>query len=168
MSDVIVFKGAVTFPITLDPSVWIFDERKFDLSAYAGENDPSDQKNAKYLQGTGTQWDKELREGAQLPSERRSLVEERKALEGDYGMRLDPFITNAQPLPDVTHVRLHREDQEPVLLPIAEARRAILQFSKDGKPIRENGPVYLYMPETLLAKEAPIQGITAIEFVVAD
>lgn len=167
MSDVIVFKGAVSFPITLDPTVWVFDERKIDLRTYSGETDPHDHKQAQYLQGTGSQWDKELREGAQLPSERKSLAEQRKVLEGDYGMPLDPFITNAAPLPEVTHVLLHRGAQEPVQLPIAEARRAILQFAKDGKPIREDGPVYFYMPETLLSKEAPITGITAIEFVAS-
>lgn len=167
MSDVIVFKGAVSFPITLDPTVWVFDERKFDLSSYTGENDTDLSKQAKYLQGTGTQWDKELREGASLPSVRRSLAEERKVLEGEYGIRLDPFITNAQPLPEATHVRLHREDQEAVTLPIAEARRAILQFSKAGKPITDNGPVYFYLPETLLAKDEPLKGITAMEFITA-
>ncbi|GED66452.1 hypothetical protein BRE01_01540 [Brevibacillus reuszeri] len=167
MSDVIVFKGAVSFPITLDPTVWVFDERKFDLSSYTGETDTDLSKQAKYLQGTGTQWDKELREGATLPSERRTLAEERKVLEGEYGIRLDPFITNAQPLPEATHVRLHREDQEAIVLSIAEVRRAILQFSKNGKPITENGPVYFYLPETLLAKEEPLTGIIAMEFISA-
>ncbi|WP_103105444.1 hypothetical protein [Brevibacillus reuszeri] len=167
MSDVIVFKGAVSFPITLDPTVWVFDERKFDLSTYTGETDTDLSKQAKYLQGTGTQWDKELREGATLPQERRTLAEERKVLEGEYGIHLAPFITNAQPLPEATHVRLHRENQESVILPLEEARRAILQFSKDGRPIKENGPVYFYLPETLLAKEEPLTGITALEFITA-
>ncbi|ATF12800.1 hypothetical protein A616_12635 [Brevibacillus brevis X23] len=165
MSDVIVFKGEIAFPITLDPTVWVFDERKVDLKTYAGEDDSSLATQAKYLAGTGTQWDKELREGATLPSERKSLAEERKVLEGEYGIRLDPFITNAEPLPEVTHVRLHREDQEAIVLPLAEARRAILQFSKDGKPIKEDGPVYFYLPEVLLANEAPIKGIIALEFI---
>ncbi|RNB58465.1 hypothetical protein EDM57_06995 [Brevibacillus gelatini] len=167
MSDVIVFKGAVTYPITLDPTVWVFDERKFDLNTYTGEEDPSSSKQMQYLQGTGMQWDKELKEGAQLPSERKSLAEERQVLDGDYGMRLDPFITNAAPLPEATHVRLHRENADPIVLPISEARRAILQFAKAGKPIKEDGPVYFYLPEALLKKEAPITGITALEFFTA-
>ncbi|MCC0562528.1 hypothetical protein [Brevibacillus borstelensis] len=165
MSEVIVFKGAVSFPITLDPSVWIFDDRKFDLGTYTGEEDNDTGNQKKYLEGTGAQWDKELREGAALPSERKSLNEERKALQGDYGIRLAPFIDNAAPLPEATHVRIYRETGEPILLPLSEARRAILQFSKDGKPIRTDGPVYFFLPETLLAKEAPVTGITAFEFV---
>lgn len=169
MSEVIVFKGAVSYPITLDPTVWIFDDRKIDLSTYVGDADGSDDGKATYLKGTGSQWDKELREGATPPSEKpTSLVEARKALEGDYGMRLDPFITNAQPLPEATHVRLHRHDDEPVVLSIETARRAILQFASGGKPIREHGPVHFYLPEALLAKEEPIQGIYAIEFFAAN
>jgi hypothetical protein len=93
------------------------------------------------------------------------MAEMKKALEGDYGMRLAPFIENAQPLPEASHVRLHRKEGEPILIPLEKAKTAILQFSKDGKPIRENGPVHLYFPETLLAKEAPITGVTALEFV---
>jgi len=166
MSDVILFKGAVSFPITLDPTVWVFDNRKFDLRDYQGDQDSSDHQVVRYLQGTGSLWDKELREGAELPSERkRTLAEERKVLEGDYGIRLEPFISNAEPAADVTHVRLHRDGLEPVELALADARRAILQFAKDGKPIRERGPVYFYLPEMLLAKEAPIDRITAIEFI---
>ncbi len=168
MSDVIVFKGAVSFPITLDPSVWIFDERKIDLRTYRGEEEQTDGRQSAYLQGTGSQWDKELREGATLPSERRSLAEERKALEGDYGMRLAPFIDNANPLPEATHVRIHRHGQEPVTLPIEQARRAILQFSRDGKPLREDGPVYFFLPEWFASGEPPLKAITAFEFVMAE
>jgi hypothetical protein len=164
MSDVIVFKGAVQFPITLDPSVWIFDEQKVDLRTYTGEEANGGEKSSDYLMGTGAQWDKELREGASLPSERRSLVEERKALQGDYGMRLARFIENAKPLPEATHIRIHRSTGEPVVMPIEQAKRAILQFSKDGKPIRENGPVYFYLPEHWKAGLPPIDGITVFEF----
>ncbi|MDQ0340328.1 hypothetical protein J2S00_003137 [Caldalkalibacillus uzonensis] len=34
MSAVIPIKGATQFTINLDPSVWIFDERKIDLNTY--------------------------------------------------------------------------------------------------------------------------------------
>jgi len=165
MSDVIVFKGAVSYPITLDPSVWIFDDRKIDLRTYQGEPEQTEAMNIDYLKGTGAQWDKEMREGATPPAERRSLIEERKALEGDYGMRLAPFMENAQPHENVTHVIVHQHTGEQVKLTLEQAKRAILQFAKDGKPIRENGPVYLYLPETLLSSGEPIHSIASLEFV---
>jgi hypothetical protein len=166
MADVILFKGAVTYPITIDPSVWIFDNRKIDLGTYNGQEETAANETTDYLKGAGAQWDKELREGAVPPSERRSMVEERKALDGDYAMRLSLFIDNAQPQPGVTHLRIHREDGESVTLPITEAKRAILQFAKNGKPIRERGPVYFYLPEMWQAKEQPIDNITAFEFLI--
>jgi len=164
MSDVIVIRGEVAYTITLDPSVWIFDERKIDLRTYDFSDETPQNNQEAYVQGAGAQWDKELREGVPLPeTQPRSLVEARKALEGDYGMRLAPFLERAEPLPTATAVRIHREGKEPVTLPLAEARRAILQFAKGGKPIRENGPVLLYLPEQLKNGEAPIDAITALE-----
>lgn len=164
MAEVIVMKGAVTFSITLDPSVWIFDDRKIDLRTYRGEEENQEADQQQYVQGTGAQWDRELKEGAPLPTEKRSLVEERKALEGDWGMRLAPFIEHAQPQPEVTAVRIHRESKEPVTLSLSDAKRAILQFAKDGKPIREGGPALLYLPEDWAAGKPPIDAITAFEF----
>lgn len=166
MAEVILMKGAVVYPLTIDPSVWIFDERKIDLHTYSGdEEDFASNPAAAYLKGTGAQWDKEMAEGATPPSERISLVEERKALEGDYAMRLSSFIDNAKPLPNVSHMVIHRDQAESVTLTLAEANQAILQFAKSGKPIRENGPVLLYLPAMWKEKQAPIDRITVFEFV---
>lgn len=164
LRDVIVIRGDVAFTITLDPTVWIFDERKIDLRTYDFTDEPPSEDLESYVKGAGAQWDKELREGAPLPgTQPRSLVEARKALEGDYGMRLAPFLDRAEPLPTAKWVRIHRDGKESVTLPLEEARQAILQFAKGGKPIRENGPVLLYLPEQLRNGEAPIDAITAFE-----
>lgn len=166
MSDVIVIKGAVTYSITLDPSVWIFDERKInfkDLSLIEEDNDTIEQHA--YLQGAGAHWDRELREGATLPSERLSMPELRKSLEGDYGMKLSFFLKNAQVSPDATIMRIHRENGDHVDVSVEDANRAILQFAQNGKPIREKGPVFFYLPEQLKNKEQPIDSVVAFEFV---
>ncbi len=165
MAEVIVIKGAVTYPITLDPGVWIFDDRKIDLRTYQPEASAAEPGETDYLKGTGAQWDKELLEGATPPSERPSMIALRGALEGDYGIKLAPFLENAQPKPQATHVRIHREDAEAVILPLAEAKRAILQFAKSGKPIRERGPVLFYLPEQLVNGDEPLDAITAFELI---
>ncbi len=170
MADVIVFKGAVSYPITMDPSVWIFDERKIDLQAYQGEELQDMWDVNEYLEGTGSQWDKELKEGSTPPSERKSIsmVEQRKALEGDYAMRLAYFIENAQPRANVTAMRILRESGEHVTLSLADAKRALLQFAKGGKPIREGGPALLYLPETWREKGPAIDHIVAFEFISSE
>ncbi|KPD01293.1 hypothetical protein LR69_00450 [Geobacillus sp. BCO2] len=40
MNDIIVLTGKVKFRITLDPGVWIFDDRKVDMDAYFSEPAP--------------------------------------------------------------------------------------------------------------------------------
>ncbi len=164
MSDVIVMKGAIQYKITLDPSVWIFDERKIDLATFTGELTANESDQQAYIKGTGAQWDKEMAEGAQLPSASNSMMRARKALEGDYAMPLAPFIKNAEPHSGVSHVRIHRANGDSVTVSLADANQAILQFSKDGKPLRDRGPAYLYLPDTWKQKQAPIDQITAFEF----
>ena len=34
MENIILLSGKVKYSITLDPTVWIFDDRKVDLSTY--------------------------------------------------------------------------------------------------------------------------------------
>lgn len=165
MSDVILIKGAVTYPITIDPSVWVFDERKFDLQEYDPNARKDDHKDTAYVAGAGQQWDKELREGATPPTERVSLAEERKVLTGDYAIHLAPFIQNTQPSPDATFLYLHRSEGEPVKIPFERLNDIFLQFSKDGKPIRERGPVWLYLPEMWAEGKPPIDSIEVIEVV---
>ncbi|MGE5702696.1 MAG: hypothetical protein ACM32O_09225 [Clostridia bacterium] len=165
MADVFMITGAVNYKLTIDPSVWIFDDRKIDLSHYSGEEEQSSDDTKRYLQGTGAQWDKELKEGSLPPSERRSMIQERKALEGDYAMRLQWFLDNAQPSANASFLRIHRESGEPITLKLEEAKTAILQFSKDGKQLRERGPIYFYLPQMWKAKDEPIDGITALELI---
>lgn len=164
MSDVIVIKGAVQFSITLDPTVWIFDERKINLDTYVEMDTNTGGKDSAYIQGTGSQWDKELREGAPLPTEQRSLADEKKVLDGgNYGMKLGPFLDNASPLQDAKHVVFIYGEGQTITVPLEEAKEAILQFAKDGKPIGAEGPALLYLPRHWREKLEPIKGLTMIE-----
>ena len=163
MADIITIKGAVTYSITLDPGVWIFDERKLELHSFAELEEEEQANELAYLKGAGAHWDRELLEGATLPSTKPSMTERKKALEGDYGIRLSFFLDNAKVSPDATTLRILRDQKEPVDVPLDEARKAILQFSKDGKPIRENGPVLFYLLEQLKSGGQPIDSIHSFE-----
>lgn len=48
--SVIQVKGNVTYPITIDPSVWIFDDRKFSFDRKGDSQDT-------YLQSAGDESD---------------------------------------------------------------------------------------------------------------
>ncbi|WP_068792931.1 hypothetical protein [Brevibacillus laterosporus] len=163
MADVIVVKGAVEFPITIDPSVWVFDDRKFELSSYKEQEHLELQETNRYIRSTSLHWEKEMKEGATPPSQRKSLVEERKVLEGDYAIKFAPFLENAKPHPNATTLRIHRDQQDYVDVSLEKSKQIILQFSKDGKPIRDEGPVFLYFPEDLQENKQPLHNITMFE-----
>lgn len=166
MADVIVVKGAVQFPITIDPSVWVFDDRKFELSTYVEQCNLEQLETEKYIRSAALHWEKEMKEGSAPPSERKSLAEERKVLEGDYAIKLAPFLENAKPHANATTLRIHREQQDYVDISLEESKQIILQFSKDGKPIREKGPVLLYFPQDLRDNKQPLNNITMFEIMI--
>ena len=63
MADIVQVKGKVRYKITLDPSVWIFDDRIIDLDTYFTEPKRTEQEvdEEKKL---AESWGRELKEGA--------------------------------------------------------------------------------------------------------
>ncbi|WCN38860.1 peptidyl-prolyl cis-trans isomerase [Aneurinibacillus uraniidurans] len=146
MADIISINGKVAYSITLDPSIWIFDDRKFkmeDFFAGAGQMEEKKEKEDDITR-MGRLWDKELEHGSTPTKQSEQLFVEKKQISGDYGMPLVPFLRNAEPAADAIALICRTETGEEYHLPLAEAEKAILCFAIDGKPIREDGPVYLY------------------------
>ncbi|WP_100330789.1 molybdopterin-binding protein [Bacillus xiapuensis] len=145
MNNIIPIKGKVKFPVTLDPSVWIFDDRRIDLHTYFDMNDADPQENEEeYTKKISKYWDKEIREGAVSPPTIKSekKYEKEKVLTGSFGVPFEPFLKNAEPLEDAAQLIAETKDGD-MQWPIAEAGNIILAFSKDGKPLREDGPVHI-------------------------
>ena len=49
MSEILFINGKVRFPITIDPTVWIFDDRKVDLTTYFDETRENTSELETYL-----------------------------------------------------------------------------------------------------------------------
>ncbi|BAU27349.1 hypothetical protein DFP93_102407 [Aneurinibacillus soli] len=146
MADIILINGKVTYNITLDPSIWVFDDRKFkmeDFFAGAGSEEETDDMEDEIAR-MGRLWDKELEHGSTPTKQSEKLFVEKKKIIGDYGIPLAPFLRNAKPATDAIALICRTETGEEHSLSLAEAEQAILCFAIDGKPIREDGPVYLY------------------------
>ena len=63
MERIVQIKGNTAYPITLDPTVWIFDERKKKLADFFnGESEEQDELEM-YTKAISKQWDKEVIEG---------------------------------------------------------------------------------------------------------
>lgn len=145
--NIIQITGKVKYSITLDPGFWIFDDRKLDLTTYFDSMcDTKTDEIADYRKLVSGQWDKEITEGASVPTpvttNRQS--EKEKLSSGTFGIVLKPFLKNSEPLETAKSFVIEMAHQEEVEIPLDEAYNLILGFYKDGKSLREDGPVHIY------------------------
>ncbi|WP_242143540.1 MULTISPECIES: peptidyl-prolyl cis-trans isomerase [unclassified Bacillus cereus group] len=145
MSEILFISGKVRFPLTIDPSVWIFDDRKVDLTTYFHEPQQETSELETYLKHTSEHWDREIRDGAAFPPIQKSVKQfkKEKLITGTFGMPFQPFLKNAEVMDGVTEIKIETLHDE-ITLPLKQVQDAILGFSKDGQPLREDGPVHLY------------------------
>ncbi len=154
MTDIVQIAGKVKFPIVLDPSSWIFDNRKIEWQDYLQEKVTIDDviENRK-----------DERAGAAMPRMIEVKVKYDKAtwLTDSFVIPVEPFLKNAEPLEEATHVRFeNRSGEQHPLLPIDVFKAGVFGFSKNGKILQEDGPLQFCNLEDY--KEAPITGITKI------
>jgi hypothetical protein len=166
MQEFVFFiEGDVGRRLTIDPSVWIFDERKVDLLTYFEERftkDEDEDEDEAYKKAISAQWDKELTEGSEPPrpntNGNKIKYEKQKLVNGTFGMPLKPFLINSQPVEDANQVIVEHHDGSQEFFPFEEAISFIIGFSDHGKPLREDGPVHLYF-EDGSNQESPIRNI---------
>lgn len=145
MSEILFINGKVRFPITIDPTVWIFDDRKVDLTTYfdeTRENTSELEAYLKTLQNIGIA--KSVMVFA-FPPIQQSVKKYKKEqlITGTFGIPFQPFLANAEISDDATQVEIETVD-DTITLPLETVKHAILGFSKEGKPLKEDGPVHLY------------------------
>ncbi|AFS70954.1 MULTISPECIES: hypothetical protein [Exiguobacterium] len=131
--------GNVRYPLTIDPTVWIFDERKIEVNQIGKTIDDNAQEA--YYAKMGAAWDKGITEGSRTDHNKPMTREEKDAaLRGTFAMPLAPFIQNAEVLDGATSLRF--EGAETIELALSTLPELYLQFSKDGKVLTD-GPVHL-------------------------
>ncbi|MFJ7976264.1 peptidyl-prolyl cis-trans isomerase [Peribacillus sp. NPDC096379] len=145
MEPIVFIQGKVKFPITLDPGVWIFDDRKVEIETYFHAEKKVENELEEYTIAASKHWEKEIREGATMPptlkTERK--FEKQRLLEGTFVIPFKPFLDNAEPDSNASEVVVKTANTEQVFTKEA-AEAFVLGFSIDGKPIKENGPMYIY------------------------
>ncbi|RHW36545.1 peptidyl-prolyl cis-trans isomerase [Neobacillus notoginsengisoli] len=163
MDGIIQVTGKVKYPITIDPSVWIFDDRRIDLDTYFDVYKRKDNSLADYTKSVSKQWDKEITEGAQIPETGKKKFEKQKVLEGTFGMKLGPFLHNSEPDEDAEYLLILADGQE-YRIPLEESYGLIACFSKKGKPLRGDGPIHLYFSDGS-NKENPIKKVASFKVI---
>lgn len=163
METIIPIKGEVKFQITLDPSVWIFDDRRIDLDTFFVEKYIEKDELEEYTKKVSAHWSREIMEGATYPPTLKSekKYEKTKMLTGTFGMNLKHFLKNAEVNQAASSIVFETSTGEEHRFPLEQADSLILKFSQDGKPLREEGLVHVILADGSNL-ENPIKNVEAI------
>ncbi|TDM07380.1 hypothetical protein [Macrococcus lamae] len=135
----IQIQGNVKFPITLDPSTWIFDDRKVTIEEME-QGQKSGLKSIKFKDNR--EWNRDILEGASKPPTLNSEKKFKKQalLEGTFVINMEPFIVNAEPGDNASVIALSNEDSTEEIA-LSDLTDLYFQFSKEGKRLYEDGMV---------------------------
>lgn len=163
LTTVIQITGNVQHPITLDPSIWIFDDRRIDLDVFFTEGYVEKNEMEEYKKAMGKHWSREIMEGATFPPtlETEKLFEETKEITETYGIYLHHFLKNAGPHEDATTITFETNHGESHSFPLDKRDDFILKYSHEGKPLREDGPVHILLKDGSNRQE-PIKNVIAV------
>lgn len=163
MESIVMIEGNVDYKITLDPGVWIFDDRKVDIATFFTESRDETDESSDYARAIAKQWEDETRPNPISPPIEKSTkkFEKEKIITGSFGMVLKPFLTNASPRPDAHEVTILSRNGSETTVPLEDAYGLLAAFSKDGKPLKEDGPIHLYFSDGS-NKENPILEVAKI------
>ncbi|WP_181348956.1 hypothetical protein [Thalassobacillus sp. CUG 92003] len=162
---IIQIEGNVKYPITLDPTVWIFDDRKRSFQeVFEPELAEAEAEQEDEVTKRSKRWNREVYQQKLNPPVNKSIsrFEKEKILKGTFLMPLSPFIQTSEPDRNAQTATLITENGE-YELPADDLKQALLLFSEEGKPLKDKGPVHLYF-EDGSNRESPIKGITKIIF----
>ncbi|BCN88057.1 hypothetical protein [Staphylococcus argenteus] len=143
----IQIKGAVKFPITLDSTTWIFDDRKVSIEdlekgVFDGSKPIDFEDNH--------EWNRAILEGQTNPPTLNSEIKYKKRamLEGSFVINMTPFFKHAEPKDSATAIRLSN-DQNHLDIPLDLLPYLFFQFAKDGKRLYDDNGVdsFIYNQE---------------------
>jgi hypothetical protein len=163
LESIIPIKGNVQHVITLDPTVWIFDDRRIDLETYFTDSFVEKDELEEYKKSMGKHWSREIMEGATFPPTLKveKKYEKTKMLTGTFGILLSHFLKNAVPAENAQSIILETADKENYKFPLSQAEDFIFKFSDKGKPLNEDGPVHVLFKDGSNI-DSPMRNITAV------
>lgn len=157
---IIQLGGKVNFPITLDASVWIFDDRKvlFEEAFIQKEETKEDDS----LKRAAERFNQEIYQQKINPPINKSInkFEREKILKNTYVMPIRSFVESAEIKNDAKSVLLTTHQGE-VEISLDGLLNSYFLFAEKGKPLSEEGPVHLYFTDGS-NRDNPIKGITKI------
>src|SRR5699024_514741 len=161
---IIPITGNVAYQITLDPSVWIFDDRKILFNEAfqtqtSHENETSPEKEA------AMRWNRAVYPDHIKPPVNRSIsrMEGKEILENSYVIPIRDFIENAGVKSESAEAVIETTTGE-TSISIDELTNSYMLFAWEGKQLSDEGPAHLYFKDGS-NKQNPIKGIKKIRIV---
>ncbi|WKB34953.1 peptidyl-prolyl cis-trans isomerase [Terrilactibacillus sp. S3-3] len=135
MHTILPLTGKVKFSITLDPSSWIFDDRKIEWNDFLEEakNGSGDimEDETKVYEREIKALSKKLGKPADGKHIRR--YSKQQWLTDSFVIPARPFIDNAEPLEEAATVIFHQKNGERYSLPLEDVRKGVFCIFKRWK-----------------------------------
>ncbi len=157
---IVTITGNVTYPITLDPTVWIFDDRKVLFETLFSEPSTTYEEEDKQIEKNFTPEEQYSQRVKPPVNKSINRFEREKILKNTYAMSLSHFISHAEVSKDATQAILETSEGQ-VSVSLEHIKTSYLLFAVKGKPLKENGPVHVYF-EDGSNKDHPITGVKKI------
>jgi len=159
---IVQLKGNVKFPLTLDPTVWIFDDRKIILEE-AFQAEILDEDDADFLKRKAEIFEEVYLSKNNKPPTQKTVAKYKKdeVLQHSYVIPLKDFILNAEANEDASRALLQR-DEDTVAISYEQLVSGYALFSIKGKPLIDDGPIHFMFGDGS-NKEAPIINVKSIE-----
>lgn len=151
--------GNVAYQITMDPTVWIFDDRKIILEEAFTNNQKKDEVDEAKL--AAERWENAIGRTAKPPVNKSLTKHEREnILKYSYVMPINDFLDYAEIKSGSNKVTLDTDNGD-VTMTVEQLYNSYLLFAIDGKPLKEDGPVHLLFKDGT-NKDQPIKGVKKI------
>ena len=134
---IIQLKGNIKFQITLDPSTWIFDDRKLKIEELLTNKEDEEQ----ILFNDEAEWNRQIIEGETKPPTLKSekKYKKRELLDSSFAICLKPFLEYTEPnsVEDAEITFIHNDGE--TTLPYNEREEMYAHFSNNGKRLYDDG-----------------------------
>lgn len=159
---IVQLTGNVNYSITLDPTVWIFDDRKVLLEEAFLDKQLDSNTEVDELELAANRWSQEVYQQRVRPPVNKSITkfEREKILKNSYVMPIYEFLSHAEVKPNAAGVRLVTVHGD-INITLSELQDCYLLFAVEGKPVKNDGPVHLYFKDGS-NQDQPITGIQKI------
>lgn len=158
---IVQITGNVSFPITLDPTVWIFDDRRIVLVEAFQHNQLKKTTKKDVIRKTAERLNRAYHEKVRPPvNKNMSITEREQVLKKSYVMPIKEFIDHVEIKDSAKSATLKTKTKD-VDITLKQLSNSLLQFSVKGKPLIDDGPVHLFFGDGS-NKHSPIKGIKQI------